>query len=77
VASKTLRLAAEAGEIKDIHPLPEGPRIFCRTELDGSAARTLQNERGKIQNTPRDHIPINEVYSFQEHRRVGGYETGF
>lgn len=41
VASKTLRIAAEAGEIKGIHPLPEGPWIFCRTELDGSAAHHL------------------------------------
>jgi hypothetical protein len=30
VAPKTLRLAAEAGEIEAIHPLPDGPWIFAR-----------------------------------------------
>ena len=33
VAPKTLRLAAEAGEIKGVHPLPDGPWIFSRSEL--------------------------------------------
>jgi hypothetical protein len=41
VAPKTLRIAAEAGEVKGIRPLPEGPWIFSRAELDGSAARRL------------------------------------
>lgn len=41
VAPKTLRIAAEADEVKGIHPLPEGPWIFSRAELDGSAARHL------------------------------------
>jgi hypothetical protein len=34
VAPKTLRLAAEAGEIEGVHPLPDGPWIFSRSELD-------------------------------------------
>jgi hypothetical protein len=33
VAPKTLRLAAEAGEIEGIHPLSDGPWIFSRSEL--------------------------------------------
>jgi Recombinase/Recombinase zinc beta ribbon domain len=33
VAPKTLRLAAEAGEIEGVHPLPDGPWIFSRSEL--------------------------------------------
>jgi len=41
VAPKTLRLAAEAGEIEGVHPLPDGPWIFSRATLDGPAARTL------------------------------------
>src|SRR4029077_327032 len=36
VAPKTLRLAAEAGEIKAIHPLPDGPWIFSRADLSSS-----------------------------------------
>jgi hypothetical protein len=33
VAPKTLRLAAEADEVQGVHPLPDGPWIFCRSEL--------------------------------------------
>jgi DNA invertase Pin-like site-specific DNA recombinase len=33
VAPKTLRLAAEAGEIEGVHPLPDGPWLFSRSEL--------------------------------------------
>jgi len=41
VAPKTLRIAAEAGEIEGAHPLPDGPWIFSRDELNGSAATHL------------------------------------
>jgi DNA invertase Pin-like site-specific DNA recombinase len=41
VAPKTLRLAAEAGEIEALHPLPEGPWIFNRTVLSTSPARAI------------------------------------
>jgi hypothetical protein len=41
IAPKTLRLAAEAGEIEAIHPLPEGPWIFARAALTTSAARSI------------------------------------
>ena len=33
IAPKTLRLAAEAGEIEGVHPLLNGPWIFSRSEL--------------------------------------------
>jgi hypothetical protein len=38
VAPKTLRLAAEAGEIEGIHPLHDGPWIFSRSELGKPSA---------------------------------------
>ena len=41
VSAKTLRLAAENAEIAALHPLPDGPWIFSRATLDGSAARAL------------------------------------
>jgi DNA invertase Pin-like site-specific DNA recombinase len=41
VAPKTLRLAAEAGEIKAVHPLPDGPWIFARAALTTSAAQAV------------------------------------
>jgi hypothetical protein len=40
-APKTLRLAAEAGEIEAIHPLLDGPWIFARAALTTSAARLI------------------------------------
>jgi DNA invertase Pin-like site-specific DNA recombinase len=41
VAPRTLRLAAEAGEIEAIHPLPDGPWIFSRAALSASPARAI------------------------------------
>jgi hypothetical protein len=41
VAPKTLRLAAEAGEIKGQHPLPDGPWIFSRSDLVEPEAQNL------------------------------------
>jgi DNA invertase Pin-like site-specific DNA recombinase len=47
VAAKTLRLAAEAGEIEATHPLPDGPWIFSRTELGEPGALQLA-ERARL-----------------------------
>ncbi|KAF0206970.1 MAG: resolvase domain-containing protein [Methylocystaceae bacterium] len=41
IASKTLRLAAEAGEIDARHPLSDGPWIFARAELLTDAAKSI------------------------------------
>jgi DNA invertase Pin-like site-specific DNA recombinase len=41
ISAKTLRIAAESTEIEGFHPLPDGPWIFSRAILDGSAAQTL------------------------------------
>ena len=41
VAPKTLRLAAEAGEIEADHPIADGPWVFERTELSKPAAQQL------------------------------------
>ena len=41
IAPKTLRLAAEAGEIESIHPLPDGPWIFARAAVATSAAQSI------------------------------------
>jgi DNA invertase Pin-like site-specific DNA recombinase len=50
VAAKTLRLAAEAGQIEAVHPLPDGPWIFSRAALTATPAiaiaeRARQNPR--------------------------------
>ncbi|MEA2851919.1 MAG: hypothetical protein QOE02_1938 [Rhodospirillaceae bacterium] len=41
IAPKTLRIAAESGEIEALHPLPDGPWIFSRSALTGSEAQTI------------------------------------
>ena len=41
VSAKTLRIAAESAEIEALHPLPEGPWVFSRAALGGSAAQAL------------------------------------
>jgi DNA invertase Pin-like site-specific DNA recombinase len=41
IAPKTLRIAAESGEIEALHPLPDGPWIFSRSTLTGSEAQTI------------------------------------
>src|SRR3954468_17582872 len=41
VAPKTLRVAAEAGEIEALPPLPDGPWIFSRAVLSAAPARAI------------------------------------
>ncbi|UFS85005.1 recombinase (plasmid) [Rhizobium sp. T136] len=41
ISPKTLRLAAEAGEIEGVHPLPEGPWIFSRSKLTIQQAQQI------------------------------------
>jgi hypothetical protein len=57
VAPKTLRLAAEAGEIEAIHPLPDGPWIFGRAGLAASSARAITERARKNQKCPTGSHP--------------------
>lgn len=41
ISPKTLRLAAEAGEIEAEHPLADGPWVFARSVLDSNAAQSI------------------------------------
>ncbi len=52
IAPKTLRLAAEAGEIEARHPLADGPWIFKREDLEGPAAKRLTKRARKRQAHP-------------------------
>jgi DNA invertase Pin-like site-specific DNA recombinase len=55
---KTLRLAAIAGEIEALHPLPDGPWLFKRSDLDGSAgkgiAKRTKNRRKRPAGSPHE-----------------------
>jgi DNA invertase Pin-like site-specific DNA recombinase len=52
ITPKTLRIAAEAGEIEAVHPLAEGPWIFGRAALSGKVARDLTDRARKNPKQP-------------------------
>jgi len=68
IAPKTLRLAAEAGEISAVHPLPDAPGSSAARSLIVSSTRHRRRAR-QNPNTPRDRIPISKTYSLQPHRQ--------
>lgn len=42
ISSRTLRLAADAGEIPGRHPLADGPWVFNKSDLESDSARVVQ-----------------------------------
>ncbi|HZA91690.1 MAG TPA: recombinase family protein [Gemmatimonadales bacterium] len=57
IAPKTLRLAAEAGEIEALHPLPDGPWIFARAALTTTAAQSITERARQNPNYPTGSHP--------------------
>src|SRR5467141_1505233 len=57
IAPKTLRLAAEAGEIEGEHPLPGGPWIFSRSTLGDPAAQRVVHRARQNPNHPTGSHP--------------------
>jgi len=57
IAPKTLRLAAEAGEIDAIHPLPDGLWIFSREVLASSKAQMIVTRAARAEKHPTGHHP--------------------
>ena len=57
ITPKTLRLAAIAGEIEVLHPLPDGPWLFKRINIEGSAAKYLTKKVKKRQKHPTGPDP--------------------
>jgi DNA invertase Pin-like site-specific DNA recombinase len=57
VVPKTLRLAAEAGEIEAVHPLPDGPWIFGRAVLASAPARAITDRARKNPKYPAGSHP--------------------
>ena len=52
VTAKTLRLAAQRGEIAALHPLGDGPWVFRRADLEGATAQELRPRARIGANTP-------------------------
>ncbi|ABC92987.1 recombinase family protein [Rhizobium sp. MC63] len=60
ISPKTLRLAAEAGDIKGAHPLPDGPWIFSRSKLATPQARQILDRVRKNPRHPAGSPPDQE-----------------
>jgi len=59
VTPKTLRFAAERGEIDALHPLADGPWLFRRADLDGSLRSLLDRARNGAKH-PAGPDPLQE-----------------
>ena len=57
ITPKTLRLAAIAGKIEALHPLPDGPWLFKRANIEGSAAKCLTKKAKKRRKHPTEPDP--------------------
>jgi len=67
VGPKTLRLAAEAGEIEAIHPLPNGPWIFSRAVLSTALTRAItERARQNSRHLAGSHPDQQSLFSFND-----------
>jgi hypothetical protein len=57
ISQKTLRLAAESGQIAAIHPLADGPWIFSRADIEGPAAQTIVGRARRAASHPTGPHP--------------------
>jgi len=55
ISAKTLRLAAQRGEVEAQHPLSDGPWVFNRTAIETEAARGIALRIRRGRNTPAGH----------------------
>ena len=56
-APKTLRLAAIAREIEALHPLPDGPWLFRRTDIEGSPGQRIRARTRNRRKQPAGPVP--------------------
>lgn len=70
VAPKTLRLAAEIGEIEGVHPLPDGPRTFSRSEPRKAACPADRSSRATEPQIPAGSHPDQQSLFLQQHRQM-------
>src|SRR5262245_3577018 len=65
VAPKPLRVAAEAGKIEALHPLPDGPWIFSRAVLSTAPARAITERARQNPGLPAGSHPDQQSWSLQ------------
>ncbi len=61
VAPRTLRLAAERGDLKAVHPLAEGPWIFSRADLDNPDLRSFAQQASERRKHPAAPDPAQQT----------------
>lgn len=71
ISTRTLRLAAEAGEIEANHPLPDCPWILARAALATDAAQSITARARQNPKYPRDRSPHSKISSLQSHSQMG------
>jgi hypothetical protein len=64
ITAKTLRLAAERGEIAAQHPLSDGPWLFNRTAVETPAAYAIAQRSKRNSHTPAGHDSCQQNLSF-------------
>jgi hypothetical protein len=64
ITAKTLRLAAERGEIVAQHPLSDGPWLFNRTAVETPAAYAIAQRSKRNSHTPAGHDSRQQNLSF-------------
>ena len=64
VSSRTLRLSVERGEIKGEHPLPDGPWVFRRTELESELAKAVVDRVKTRGGNPAVPTPGQKAFDF-------------
>jgi len=64
ITAKTLRVAAERGEIAAQHPLSDGPWVFNRTAIETKAASAIAERTRRSRHAPAGHDSHQQNLSF-------------
>ena len=76
ISPRTLRLAAQAGEIDAIHPLPDSPWIFSRAALSTLSARERHEFRDRsTASAARGHVNARAPHGPGDPDGLGAYHT--
>ena len=70
VAPKTLRLAAERGEIEALHPLEDGTWLFRRSVSKAPPPASCLNAPAPVASTPQDQGSSKKASSHQQHSEM-------
>ncbi|MCA9123622.1 MAG: helix-turn-helix domain-containing protein, partial [Planctomycetales bacterium] len=64
VSNRTLRLAIERGDIEGQHPLPDGPWVINRRQLETPRAKSVARQAKQRQGNPAVPNPNQKTLGF-------------